>query len=322
MWANRVVSVRPRLDGPEPAQGVAADTLRAGIAQIQAELEVSPSFPPEVEAAAAAAAANPRLPGLDRTDLPMITIDPPGSMDLDQALHLARDGSGYVLSYAIADLGAFITPGRPGRRRGAHPRADALRRRLEGPAAPQGPVRGRRVAAARPGPAGAALDDPPRLGRVADRRRGGAGAGPVDRQADLPGGAGVHRRRDGLGGAPAAQGGRAPAADPRGGPRRHHLPTLEQEVHVDGRPVQPRVPRHAPGRELERPDVAADRLRRGVPDGLRAGRPAADAARPGPPRRPAAAPHRPGARHRVAGRAALRRPDPRARPDRSPTRPR
>jgi exoribonuclease R len=113
MWANRVVSVRPRLDGPEPARGVAADTLRAGIAQIQAELEVSPSFPPEVEAAAAAAASSPRLPGLDRTDLPMVTIDPPGSLDLDQAMHLARDGSGYVLSYAIADLGAFITPGDP-----------------------------------------------------------------------------------------------------------------------------------------------------------------------------------------------------------------
>ena len=31
----------------------------------------------------------------------------------------------------------------------------------------------------------------------------------------------VHRRRHGLGVAPAAQGGRAPAADPRGGPRRH-----------------------------------------------------------------------------------------------------
>jgi exoribonuclease R len=113
MWSSRVVSVRPRLEGPEPARGVAADTLRAGIAQIRAELEVTPSFPPEVEAAAAAAAANPRLPDLDRTDLPMVTIDPPGSMDLDQALHLARDGDGYVLSYAIADLGAFITPGDP-----------------------------------------------------------------------------------------------------------------------------------------------------------------------------------------------------------------
>jgi exoribonuclease R len=111
MWGNRVVTVRPRLEGPEPAQGVAADTLRAGISQIQGELEVSPAFPAEVEEAAAAAAASPRLPDLDRTDLPLLTIDPPGSMDLDQALHLARDGDGYVLSYAIADLAAFITPG-------------------------------------------------------------------------------------------------------------------------------------------------------------------------------------------------------------------
>jgi exoribonuclease R len=44
----------------------------------------------------------------------MVTIDPAGSMDLDQALHLARTGSGgYVLHYAIADLAAFITPGDP-----------------------------------------------------------------------------------------------------------------------------------------------------------------------------------------------------------------
>jgi exoribonuclease R len=60
------------------------------------------------------AAADPRLPDLDRTDLPMVTIDPPGSKDLDQALHIARTGDGgYVLHYAIADLAAFITPGDP-----------------------------------------------------------------------------------------------------------------------------------------------------------------------------------------------------------------
>src|SRR3954452_1852398 len=99
MAGSRVVTVRPRLEGPEAAEGVAADTLRAGIAAIQTELEVHPGFPPEVEAAAAAAAQNPRLPDLDRTDLPLVTIDPPGSMDLDQALHLARDGDGFVLSY-------------------------------------------------------------------------------------------------------------------------------------------------------------------------------------------------------------------------------
>jgi exoribonuclease R len=88
--------------------------MRDGIAAIQHELEVSPEFPAEVEAAAAAAVANPRMPHLDRTDLPMVTIDPAGSMDLDQALHLARtDDGGFVLHYAIADLAAFIAPGDP-----------------------------------------------------------------------------------------------------------------------------------------------------------------------------------------------------------------
>ncbi|MBG6095577.1 RNB domain-containing ribonuclease [Nocardioides luteus] len=93
--------------------GVAATTLRDGIAALQAELGVTPEFPPEVEEAAAAAAGNPRLPELDRTDLPFVTIDPETSMDLDQALHLERDGEGYVVHYAIADVAAFVSPGDP-----------------------------------------------------------------------------------------------------------------------------------------------------------------------------------------------------------------
>jgi len=92
---------------------VAAHTLRDGIAAIQAELKVTPDFPAEVEDAAEKAAANPRLPGLDRTDLPFVTIDPEDSLDLDQALHLERHGDGYRVHYAIADLAAFITPGDP-----------------------------------------------------------------------------------------------------------------------------------------------------------------------------------------------------------------
>lgn len=106
MPSNPVVHVRS-------AEGVAAQSLRAGIARIQAELEVSPGFPAEVERAASLAAANPRLPDLDRTDLELVTIDPPGSMDLDQALHLERDGTGYVVHYAIADVAAFVTAGDP-----------------------------------------------------------------------------------------------------------------------------------------------------------------------------------------------------------------
>lgn len=85
--------------------------LHERIAAIQGELEIEPDFPLDVVAAAKEAAARPRLPDLDRTDIPFVTLDPLGSLDLDQALHLERDGSGYVVHYAIADLTAFIEPG-------------------------------------------------------------------------------------------------------------------------------------------------------------------------------------------------------------------
>jgi exoribonuclease R len=106
MSSSRVVRVRARDE-------VAAQSLRDGIAKIQTELQVTPEFPTEVEEAAAAASAAPRLPELDRTDLPFVTIDPPSSMDLDQALHLEREGSGYVVHYAIADVAAFVAAGDP-----------------------------------------------------------------------------------------------------------------------------------------------------------------------------------------------------------------
>src|SRR6478672_6231840 len=106
MSSSRVVRVHT-------GDQVGAQSLRDGIAKIQSELKVSPGFAPEVEEAARRAADSPRLPELDRTDLPLVTIDPESSMDLDQALHLERDGSGYVVHYAIADVAAFIQPGDP-----------------------------------------------------------------------------------------------------------------------------------------------------------------------------------------------------------------
>lgn len=62
-------------------------------------------------AEAQAAARQPDLPSLDRTDLPLVTIDPPGSRDLDQAVHVERRGDRYRVHYAIADVGAFVRPG-------------------------------------------------------------------------------------------------------------------------------------------------------------------------------------------------------------------
>ena len=44
---------------------------------------------------------------------PFVTIDPPGSRDLDQALHLERrPGGGFRVRYAIADVAAFVDAGR------------------------------------------------------------------------------------------------------------------------------------------------------------------------------------------------------------------
>ncbi len=87
------------------------DALEQGMAALRKELGVSEDFPPEVQQAAERAAENPRLPGLDRTDLELVTVDPPGATDLDQALHLERSGTGYVVHYAIADVAAFVSAG-------------------------------------------------------------------------------------------------------------------------------------------------------------------------------------------------------------------
>lgn len=89
--------------------------LREGFEHIRTELEVPPAFPPEVVAAAEEAARSAQLPASDVTDFAFVTIDPPGSMDLDQALHIerrdTRQSGGYRVRYAIADLAAFVIPG-------------------------------------------------------------------------------------------------------------------------------------------------------------------------------------------------------------------
>jgi exoribonuclease R len=87
--------------------------LRKRVEAIQAEMGLTPAFPPEVEAAAEEAARSPLLPELDRTDLPFVTLDPASALDLDQALHLERRGDGYLVHYAIADVAAFVRPGDP-----------------------------------------------------------------------------------------------------------------------------------------------------------------------------------------------------------------
>jgi Exoribonuclease R len=85
--------------------------LAAGLHRLRSELDVPAGFPEPVLAEAKAAASAPRLPDVDRTDIGFVTLDPEDSLDLDQAFHLSRTPTGYLLRYAIADVAAFVTPG-------------------------------------------------------------------------------------------------------------------------------------------------------------------------------------------------------------------
>lgn len=95
-------------------------------ASLRAEFELPDSFPPEVLAEAESVAGDPLDCDGDRrdaTDLPLVTVDPPGSKDLDQAVLVERRaGARFRVHYAIADLAAFVRPGgyldREARRRG------------------------------------------------------------------------------------------------------------------------------------------------------------------------------------------------------------
>ncbi|HVF08660.1 MAG TPA: RNB domain-containing ribonuclease, partial [Actinomycetota bacterium] len=88
-----------------------ADELLPTFAAIRAEVGVSETFPADVLAEAEASSSEPAMPDADLTDVPFVTLDPPASMDLDQAFHLDRlPGGGFQLHYAIADVAAFVTP--------------------------------------------------------------------------------------------------------------------------------------------------------------------------------------------------------------------
>lgn len=95
-----------------PDHGADGALLREAFARIRREMEVPGDFPAAVREEArraATARSSARLP--DETGVPFLTIDPPDSMDLDQAFHIEREGRGYRVRYAIAHVPAFVTPG-------------------------------------------------------------------------------------------------------------------------------------------------------------------------------------------------------------------
>jgi exoribonuclease R len=85
--------------------------LALALHALRTTLELPGPFPEDVLREAKEAVAGHELPELDLTHIGFVTIDPESSTDLDQALHIARTGSGYKVHYAIADVPSFVSPG-------------------------------------------------------------------------------------------------------------------------------------------------------------------------------------------------------------------
>ena len=78
---------------------------------IATEFKVPTEFTPELHEAAAQATDRYADVRIDARWIPLVTIDPAGSKDLDQAVAIERRGEGFRVYYAIADMAAFIEPG-------------------------------------------------------------------------------------------------------------------------------------------------------------------------------------------------------------------
>ncbi len=87
------------------------NALGRGLTAIRTQYQVPAIFPPEVIAAAEAAATRAPSEHADRTATPFVTLDPASSTDLDQAFAIDRAGNDLLLHYAIADVAWFVDDG-------------------------------------------------------------------------------------------------------------------------------------------------------------------------------------------------------------------
>lgn len=81
---------------------------------LRTELHVPASFPADVQHEAERARRHwDRSNRVDATDVPLVTLDPAGSRDLDQAFALAVTRDGFRFHYAIADVASFVSADGP-----------------------------------------------------------------------------------------------------------------------------------------------------------------------------------------------------------------
>lgn len=81
---------------------------------VRSELGLRAEFPAKALTEVEQTVARPVVDGarVDATDLPLVTVDPVGAKDLDQAVLVSRRpaGRGYRIHYAIADVAVFVPP--------------------------------------------------------------------------------------------------------------------------------------------------------------------------------------------------------------------
>ena len=86
-----------------PARKIVTPPAAIDFQAIRDELNIPARYPADAVAEATSIAATAST-GLHPEAIPFVTVDPVGSMDLDQAVHLERAGDGYLVHYAIADV--------------------------------------------------------------------------------------------------------------------------------------------------------------------------------------------------------------------------
>ena len=94
-------------DDPDP---------RVRLRAVLAEAGIDGAYPPEVDTQVQGLLQSPGIDDGDLEDrraLPFVTVDGPGTRDLDQALYVERRGDGFGVQYAIADAAWFVPAGTP-----------------------------------------------------------------------------------------------------------------------------------------------------------------------------------------------------------------
>ena len=91
------------------ANEVPREQVEIAMAELKRDAVLRFSDEALLEAQRAAQRSLPQLP--DFRQLPLVTIDPVGARDLDQAMYLERSDAGYTVYYAIAAVSLFVAPG-------------------------------------------------------------------------------------------------------------------------------------------------------------------------------------------------------------------